>query len=412
MYTNEFVMQKLILHLDADAFFASVEQGFNPHLQGKPVIVGGLAHQRGCVHTASYEARRLGIHTGTSLRQAKEICPKAIFLQGDYRRYRAAALGIEKILRSHTPDVEIASLDDAYIDLTGVMRRYSYACDFAEKIQKEIRQQINIGVSIGIGSSKLIARIASGLHKPEGITAVPAGYERQFLSILPVRVLRGIGMKTETVFHELGITTVGELTLLPKTTVLQLLGAAVGAKIWQYAHGVDNRPLQVQQTPKQISRETSFEEDSDDDKLIEGALRYLTERIAAKLRQHDLTARKVHIKIRYADGRSQKRPVTLSRRTGDGELLGACVQKIYNSFPKRRVRVKLVGVTVFDIADSDEQWTLFDMNDRSDRLNNGIDRVRERFGFTSLQVGSTLVLQDYYRMESHGYILHTPALSQ
>lgn len=403
---------KTILHLDADAFFASVEQGLNPKLMGRPVVVGGLAHQRGCVHTASYEARRKGVKTGMALRIAKELCPDAVFLKGDFRHYRAAGLVIERIVNSYTPDFEFASIDDVYADLSNLSRLYKSPVDAAKGIQRDIKEQLKIGVSIGIASSKLIAGIASKLNKPGGITYVPPGMEQKFLSVLPVRMLRGIGRKTEMIFNELGINTIGGLTSLPKDTVLQLLGSAVGDTIWQYAHANDTRPVQLAKMPKQISRETSFEEDVDDEKLIIGTFYYLSERIAAKLRENSWKVRKIHIKVYYADGRPQKQSATLKQRVDDGAFLSEKACDIYRGFPKRRVRIKLVGVTVFDVTSSLSQLSLFEDIEQKDNLNAGIDSVRKRFGFTSLSAGNTMILQNYYRMEKHGYILHTPSLSQ
>lgn len=403
---------RIILHLDVDAFFASVEQGCNPRLAGKPVVVGGLPHQRGCVHSASYEARRKGITVGMPLRRAAELCPKAFFIKGDYRHYRAVGLAIEDILRGFSPDVEIASLDDAYIYLTNVRNYCRSPIAAAAAIQRRILERVNVTVSIGIASSKLIARIASGLNKPAGITHVPHGMEREFLAELPVRLLRGIGRKTEKIFHELGITTIGQITTLPKSTVMQLLGNAVGETIWQYAHGCDSRPVKSKGIAKQISRETSFEEDTDDEKLIHGTLRYLSERIADKLRKEKWTARQVHIKVYYADGRLARKFKTLQERINDGKELAKQVHQIYAGLPRRRIRVKLVGITVTDIEYRDRQRTIFDKAERSDDLIRSIDDVRRRFGFTTLAAGSTLILHNYYRMEKHGYILHTPSLSQ
>jgi len=405
-------VDKLILHIDADAFFASVEQGYNPKLLGKPVIVGGLSHQRGCVHTSSYEARRLGVHTGMPLRQAKEICPDAIFLKGDFRHYRTACQQIKEILYTFSPDVEMASIDDAYVDATHVIRHFTSPVIIAERIQQEIRHHLNIGVSIGIATSKLVARIASGMQKPLGITFIQPGDEQQFLSVLPLRKLRGIGRKTEAVFKDLGVTTIGMLARMPKTTVLQLLGPIVGETIWQYANANDTRRVQVMTMPKQISRETSFEEDTDDAKLIHGTLQYLTERIAAKLRRNNLTAHRVHLKVYYAGGSSQKQSITLRHRTDDGQIIWNYLRTLYEKLPVKRIRVKLVGVTALNIDQKENQFSLFESHERRNDLNRSIDRIRERFGFTSLAAGSTLVLQNYYRMEQNGYILHTPALSQ
>ncbi|MFC1555731.1 hypothetical protein ACFL67_01475, partial [candidate division KSB1 bacterium] len=218
--------------------------------------------------------------------------------------------------------------------------------------------------------------------------------------------------KTEAIFHDLGITTIGGISDLPQTTVMQILGPVIGSMIWKYANGSDERHVKEKVIPGQISRETSFEEDTDDQKLIVGTLRYLTERIAAKLREKELKGQRIFLKIRYADSCSQKQWMTLKQSTDDGDILTAGVYGIYNRFPKRRVRVKLVGITVSNIERKDDQGLIFDFTGKSDDLNMSIDNVRKRFGFTSLSPGSTLSLQNYYRMDKHGYILHTPSLSQ
>ncbi len=403
---------RTILHLDVDAFFASVEQGCNPLLAGKPVVVGGLAHQRGCVHSASYEARRKGVAVGMSLREAKELCPDAWFLKGDFRHYRAVGLTIENILNGFSPDVEIASLDDSYVDLTHVKNHCRSPMDVAVAIQQRIRDRTNVTVSIGVASSKLIARIASGINKPAGITVVPHGVEGVFLQELPVRLLHGVGSKTERLLHELGITKIGQIRTVEKPVLIQLLGNAAGEAIWKYAHGFDIRPVQVRSVLRQISRETSFEEDTDDRQLVCGTFRYLSERITDKLRKENWTARQVRAKIRYADGRSERKSATLQERAYDTQSIWRKIEHIYKGFPQRRIRVKLVGAAVTDIECRDTQCSIFNELKQREELDKGIDNVRKRFGFTALTAGSSLMLQNYYRMEKHGYILHTPSLSQ
>lgn len=403
---------RTIIHLDGDAYFASVAQGFNPLLVGKPVVVGGLPHQRGCVHSASYEARRCGVAVGMSLREAKERCPEAVFLKGDYRHYRSVGLVIEEILHSFSPDVEIASLDDAYVELTNVAGCRRSPVETCLDIAGRIREKVNITVSMGIASSKLIARMASGLNKPAGITRVPHGTERAFLENLPLRLLRGIGRKTEQVFFELGIRTIGQITTLPKHTVMLLIGSAAGETIWRYAHGQDFRPVQARRVATRISRETSFEEDTDDERLVCGTLRYLSDRITDKLRKERWQARQVHVKIRYSDGRSARKSVTMTHHTCDAGTIARLVRQLHRNFPCRRTRIKLVGVTVMNIEHCDRQLSVLNRTERREELDHGVDDVRRRFGFTTVCAGSALILQNYYRMEKHGYILHTPSLSQ
>ena len=280
------------MHIDADAFFASVEQGFNPLLRDRPVIVGGSENQRGVVHTASYEARARGIRTGMPLITAKRICPEATFLKGDFQHYRAASLIMQEVYLNYTPAVEFTSLDDAYLDFSGTERLYHSPAQLAQQIQNDVFRKLHIGVSLGIGSSKVIARIASGLKKPQGIVYVPPGSEKEFLAPLAVDQLPGVGRVAKEKLVDLGIFTIGQLAALPKLVLFDLFGQN-GQKMWELANGIDARPVEEKILPRQISRETTFEEDTTEREVIMGTLQYLTERISAKLREQK-TALRTH----------------------------------------------------------------------------------------------------------------------
>jgi len=404
--------ERIIMHLDADAFFASVETGFNPLLKDSPVIVGGYATERGCVHTANYKARRAGIYTGMSLRQAEEICPDAVFLKGDFRQYKAAGLTIEKILRSITPCVEISSIDDSYIDVTGLERFYPSPLEITNKIKYEIWKELKITVSIGISTSKLVARIASGINKPDGITRVPPGKEREFLASLPVREIPGIGGKTERVFHSINITKIGELAKLPKDFVIQIVGSINGEKIWKFANAIDNRPVQVKEISKQISRETSFIEDTGNDGFILAAFNYLCERIGKKLRDENWVCRRISINIRYSDNKGARISKSIMDSTDDGKKIFSVVKMLYEKIHTRKIRIRFVAVRAGEIDYNERQGLIFVEKIKQRELNKGTDRVRESFGFTSISPARTLLLKTRYKMEKHGYVLRTPSLSQ
>ena len=292
--------QRIIMHIDADAFFASVEQGFNPQLAGKPVIVGGTAEQRGVVHTASYEARARGIKTGMALVRAKALCPDAIFLKGDYAHYRAVGDIFQEIYLRYTPCVEFTSLDDAYLDLSGTEHIHSSPGYVGRMIAKEVGDRVGVSISIGIASNKMIARIASGLHKPRGILYITPEHEMEFLRELSVEHLPGIGRVGREKLTDLHIFKVGELARLPKLVVEQLFGKN-GITIWKMANGIDEREVQRKIIPRQLSRETSFPEDTADPKMITGSLQYLTERIARKLREEKLNCQTLGVKLAYSD---------------------------------------------------------------------------------------------------------------
>ena len=402
---------RTIMHIDADAFFASVEQGFNPLLRGKPVIVGGRENQRGVVHTASYEARACGVRTGMPLFKAKALCPRAVFLKGNYEHYKAVSLVFQDIYLQYTPAVEFTSLDDAYLDLTGALHLYPSALWVAEHIQREVWRRVHVGVSIGIGSNKTIARIASGLRKPKGIVQIPAGKERAFLAGLPVDVLPGIGRMGKEKLNDLNIFRVGELAKLPKRVLEQLFGKN-GLSIYDFAQGRDPRPVKRKVFPKQISRETSFEEDTMDLELVKGTLQYLCERIGKKLREEKLHCRILTIKIKYSDFRFHTVRQKLAYPTANSGVLFAAAVRLFEQLRLRRTRIRHVGVSVTDIEPQNFQRMLFDTETRKELLDAALDEIRSKFGFMAILPADTLTLKSKYRMEPNGYILHNPALTR
>jgi len=402
---------RLIAHIDADAFFASVEQGFNPLLRGKPVVVGGTENQRGVVHTASYEARARGVRTGMPLVEAKRICPEAVFLKGNFQHYQAASLVMQEIYLRYTPVVEFTSLDDAYLDLTGTLHLHPEPEELARQIQKEVEDALHIGVSIGIGSNKIIARIASGLKKPKGIVYVPPGREKEFLAPLPVDQLYGVGPMTKTRLTDLGIFTIGQLAALPKLVLTEIFGVN-GQRMWELANGIDSREVKPRILPRQISRETTFEEDTTEQEVVRATLQYLTERIAAKLRQEELLCRKVGVKIRYSDFTQHNVSQALPQATDNAAEIFSAVEKIVARIPFRRLRIRLVGVSVTQIEWRNLQLKLFNEKTRQELLDAAIDQIRQKFGFMAILPAHTLELRHKYRMEKSGYVLHSPALTR
>jgi len=404
-------MYRTIMHIDADAFFASVEQGFNPLLRGKAVIVGGKANQRGVVHTASYEARARGIRTGMPLFKAKAICPEAVFLKGNYEHYRAVSDALQEVYLQYTPKVEFTSLDDAYLDLSGAMHLYPSAEWVARNICDEGFKRVGVGLSVGVGSSKLVARIASGLKKPRGIVCLNPQEEQSFLSALPVDCLPGIGPVAREKLTDLHIFKIADLARLTKLIMEQLFGRN-GIKLWELANGIDHRDVVPKIIPRQISRETSFEEDTSDLNLVRGTLQYLTERIAKKLREEELVCRSLSLKIGYSDFKRHARSESLPGPSNDGAELFRNARNIFEVFHLRRTRIRHVGVSAGNIEPQHYQRFLFDETTRRESLNTAIDEIRQRFGFMALMPADTLELKSKYRMDSHGYILHNPALTR
>ena len=402
---------RIIFHLDVDAFFASAEQSFNPFLRGKPVIVGGYAHQRGVVHTSSYEARAVGVKTGMALHEAKRLCPKATFLKGNIFHYKYISKEILKILLKYSPLVESTSLDDSYIDMTGTERKFPNPHRVAEEIQTTIYKRLHIPVSLGIGTSKLISRIASGHQKPRGITYVPPEKEKQFLIPLPISEILGVGRITENLLFELGIKTVGQLSKMPKQVLQQLLGVN-GLKIWEFANGIDKREVKPFKIPKQISRETTFEEDTNDSKVVMATFQYLCERIAMKLRKQRLACSRLYLRVRYSDFKSDSIGRKLPIHTQDAAVLYSMVHQLYNQLQQRRIRIRFVHISVSDIEPENWQPDFFATNTKNKNLLTSVDEIRNRFGFTAVLPAETQILKSKYRMDKNGYILHTPSLSQ
>jgi len=399
------------MHIDADAFFASVEQGFNPLLRNKAVVVGGSEHQRGVVHTASYEARARGIKTGMPLVQAKRICPEAVFLKGNYQHYQATSLVMQDIYLNYTPQVEFTSLDDAYLDFSGTLHLHPPPLEIARRIQQAVAEALHIGVSLGIGGNKVIARIASGLKKPRGIIYVPPGTEKEFLAPLPIDELPGVGRTAREKLLELGIFTVGQLAALPKVVLIQLFGVN-GQKMWELANGIDHREVQQRILPKQISRETTFEEDTTDQSVVLACLQYLSERIGGKLRQQELLCRRVGVKIRYSDFTQHNVSQALPQATDSAAEIFSEVENILSRLPFRRLRIRHVGVWVTHIEWRNLQLQLFNEEKKMELLDAAIDEIREKFGFMAILPADTLELHKKYRLEKNGYVLHSPALTR
>jgi DNA polymerase-4 len=399
------------MHIDADAFFASVEQGFNPLLRNRPVIVGGTENQRGVVHTASYEARACGVRTGMALVRAKQVCPNAVFLKGHYEHYQAISLFFQEIYTKYTPIVEFTSLDDAYLDLTGTLHLHPSPEQIARDIQDEVWEKTGVGLSMGIGINKAIANIASDLEKPKGIVNVPAGKEKEFLAPLSVDVLPGVGRIAKEKLTDLGIFTVGQLAVFSKLLLEQLFGKN-GKKLWDLANGNDPREVKQRIIPRQISRETSFEEDTADMAIIKGTLQYLTERLAKKLRQTELVGQTVQVKIRYSDFGNNNRSRSLPYPSNDSGTLFKLAETLFDEIRLRRVRIRHVGVAVTQIRPVNWQASLFNRKNQQESLNTTIDQIREKFGFMSIIPAETIELKRKYRMEPNGYVLHNPALTR
>jgi DNA polymerase-4 len=401
-----------MLHVDLDAFFVSVEQALNPELKGKPVIVGGKPNRRGVVASASYEARAFGVRSGMPLTTAHRLCPQAIFLQGNFYNYQKASDRFMAILADYSPCLEPGGLDEAYLDVTGC-DIFGSPRQIAVTIKARIRKELDLVASAGIASCKVVAKIASDLSKPDGLIEVPSGQEKEFLAPLSISRLPGVGSKTEQALKAVGITTIGQLAELPPETARSILGAS-GMALYRHANGVDNRKLEASGEAKSISRETTFAQDTMDRRVIEAILRYLCERVSAELRQQNKQAKTVSLKLRFANFDTINRSFSSSEATSSDDVIFAtAVQLLDKAFDGKQKLVRLIGVEVSNLTGDAQQLRLFDYNNqRQERFDKAIDRIRKKYGFNAIQTGRTLALSDPFDSDSRGFIPHTPSLSR
>jgi DNA polymerase-4 len=344
-------MTRRIFHVDMDAFFAAIEQRRRPFLRGKPVVVGGSGnpHSRGVVSTASYEARAYGIHSAMPLRVAYRKCPKAIFLPVDFDAYVASSRQIMAILRSYTPLVEPLSLDEAFLDVSA---RPEPPRALAETIRRAIAERTGLTASIGIGPNKLLAKIASGLHKPDAVTEITAETAPRMLRDLPATVLWGIGPKTGARLEAaLGVRTVGDLERVPLETLQNLLGPRWGESLYHVCRGEDDSPVVTDWEPKSLSRETTYQSDVRRREKIVETIRELADDVVGELRGEGYRGRTITLKIRYHDFQTHTRAQTLDQATDDPQTICHMAIALLDRFTLDRA-VRLVGVRVSGLAKS------------------------------------------------------------
>ncbi len=401
------------MHIDLDAFFVSVEQVLNPELRGKPVVVGGKPGGRGVIASASYEARAFGLHAGMPLVTACRLCPQAIFIEGGFPKYRDASQRFMAILADFTPFLEPVGLDEAYLDVTGFESIYGSIHKMAVVIKQRLKNELGLCASVGIAGGKVVAKVASELSKPDGLIEVARGEECSFLAPLAVGKLPGVGKKTEGLLKGLGINTIGELSVTP-LDVLKLHFGVFGEALYRSANGIDSRKVEPPGVAKSISRETTFDKDTRDRSLLKATLRYFGERVVADLRDQGKRARCVTLKLRYADFTTITRRHTLLQTTdSDQTIFDAGVNLLGESLVIEKRPIRLIGIGVSNLVESGIQLGMLDSSARRlEQLNRAIDRIREKYGFTAIQTGRTLLLKDLFPETGEGYTLHTPSLSR
>lgn len=382
----------MILHVDMDAFYASVEIRDRPDLHGKPVVVGGTPSGRGVVAAASYEARTYGVHSAMPTARALRLCPHAIVLRPRMGHYAEVSDEIHQILQRYTPLIEPLSLDEAFLDVTGSTALFGPADGIARRIKDEIRNELRLVASVGVAPNKFLAKLASDLRKPDALVVVDPNGVQSFLDPLPISRLWGVGRVTQKEIAELGIETIGQFRKLSLAEIQARFGKH-GASLWELAHGRDERAVVPDREAKSISHETTFSVDVTAMDVLQARLLELTDLVGQRLRRHQRVGRTVQLKLRYADFSTITRSETLERPTNvTNEIWAAATRLLSEKRPARELRIRLIGIGVHQLsAEEARQPTLFD--DATHEKQTGADRVsdhiRARFGRRALQRGTT-----------------------
>ena len=387
-------MPRTYFHVDMDAFFVSVEELYDPSLKGKPVVVGGRADQRGVVAAASYAARKFGVHSALPLRKAARLCPQAVFLEGHPERYREQSAAVRKVLLKFTPLVEMASIDEAYLDMTGTERLHGPAMKAADLLHQTMKSETRLNCSVGIASARVVAKVASAQAKPNGVLRILPGLEANFLAPLDVRRLPGVGKVTEEHLRECGVRTIGDLARLTERTLGRKIGEGLAALI-EKAQGRDaggwyDQEVGASDDPKSISHEHTFNVDERDGVVLESMLARLSEMVCRRLREHQLHARKVQIKLRYSDFTTYTRGFTLERATQlDGEVLEIARTLFRSNWQKGRA-VRLIGVQTSSLETASGQMDLLagTAEVRMKQTMSAVDLLRDRFGESAVSLAS------------------------
>ncbi|MCX7995240.1 MAG: DNA polymerase IV [candidate division WOR-3 bacterium] len=377
----------MYLCVDLDAFFVSVERVFNPRLRGKPVVVGALPGERGVVASASYEARSYGIKSGIPVSRAYKLCPHAIFIRPDFRKYEAFSEKFKEILYHYSPVVEKVSIDEAFVDIRGTERLFGPPLNLACSLKKEIRETLKLPCSIGIARTKVIAKIVCDRSKPDGLLMVEPEQEKWFLFSLPVDVLPGIGPKSVEILRNLNINNVKDFFQTPDW----ILEAALGRGYRLIKSFISGGDFQILNTMKSMSHETTLTEDTRDWELITGVFYQLLESLCQRLRQNRLVARVCTIKIRFSDFKTITRRVVLTSGTNSQQKIYRFCMPVLQKMLKENKRVRLIGLSFSRFQNEGLQPSIFyGSEDRLNRFNLALDSARARFGSGAIFSANTI----------------------
>jgi DNA polymerase-4 len=381
---------RTIFHVDMDAFFVSVEELFDPSLKGKPVVVGGQKNERGVVSAASYAARKFGVHSAMPLRTAAKLCPQAIFVNGHPERYREYSVRVHEVLGHFSPLVEMASVDEAYLDMTGTDRLHGPPLRSANRLHAEMKSATQLNCSIGIGTSRLIAKVSSAKAKPNGVLWVLPGQEAKFLAPLDVADIPGVGEVTEKKLHAMGIRRVGDLSKLEERDLEQRFGkwglALAGKSRGEDAGGWFDAAVGEHTDPKSISHEHTYNEDTGDATRLESTLMRLSEMVGRRLREGGYFARTIQLKLRYTDFTTITRAHSLDQPTQTDREIFEQARSLFRANWKKGAAVRLLGVQSSNFEESPSQLNLLDpqRDERWQKVLAAADHLRDKFGESTI----------------------------
>lgn len=392
-------VQRAIIHIDMDAFYASVEQRDNPELKGKPVIIGGSVESRGVVSTASYEARKHGVHSAMPMAEAHRLCPDGVYLPVDMQKYRLVSHQIMDIFHRFTPEVEAISLDEAFLDVTASQKLFGTAEEIGREIKRLIKTELNLTASVGLAYNKFLAKLASDMDKPDGFYQIGPEELESKVWPLPVRRMMGVGGKTAQLLEGMGVRTIGQLAKMNVGLLEHILGKQ-GIMMYEVANGVDNRMVEPVRESKSVGRETTFPKDISERYVLETILFTLADDVCHTLRATNLKGRTVSIKIRYPDFRSITRAQTLDGYTSSFEPVFEAVKQLMEHNYKDGTPVRLIGVTVSGLKKDDEiieqQDLFFDggAQKKQAALNSVMDKINEKYGGDTVHRARKLTERD------------------
>lgn len=402
-------IQPTIALLDLDAFFASVEQALNPELRGKPVVVcrvdpqGGRSF-RGVVAAASYEARKFGIKSGMLSYLAHKLAPNANYVDGNYHRYQEFSKQVFKIAARYCPHIEVVSVDEGFLDFTDCQRIYPDVSKICEKIRNEVKYEVGITASIGLASSRVVAKVAADYNKPDGLTVVPEGGEKEFLAPLPIRDLPGIGSQTERKLLKMGISRVGQIASLSEKLVIQNLGK-FGHNLWLSSNGVSNLRFDPRDLQKGVSRSRTFSENSNNSHFLKSMLRFLTEKVCKDMREKEFRGSLIYVVIRDKHFNHIGKQRKLSFYTDHSKDIYQYAEELFFELWDRITPLRLIGVGVssfeYSAHNHTGQLSLFEGEDQKlTSIDKAVDKLRDKYGFFTVQPAQVFNISQDYNSEN------------